>query len=56
MKIDEQELAEMVCVVSVEENTRGNIFFALLLYYKQFMFLMPGRDPESFMTWFVILW
>ena len=45
----------MVCVVSVEENTCGNILSALLLYYKQFMFLMLGRDPKSFMTWFVIL-
>ena len=41
----------MVCVVSVEENTRDNIFFALLLCYKQYIFFMPARDPEGFKIW-----
>ena len=40
----------MVCVVPVEENSHGNIFSTLLLYHKQYMFFMPGRDPEGFKT------
>ena len=50
MKTDEQELTEMVCVANVEDEYlwQYSTFFP---YYKQYLFFMPGQDPESFKTW-----
>ena len=45
----------MVYVVSVEENTRDNIFFALLLYYKQYMFCCRDEIPRALRLGYVIL-
>ena len=50
MESDEYELAEMVCLVLDEEEGPWQNIFALLLYYKQYMILIPGRDLEDFKT------
>ena len=45
----------MVCVVYDEDEDPWYCIFALLFYYKQYMFLTPGRDSDDFKTWMIVI-
>ena len=41
----------MVCMVYDEDEDPWHCISVLLFYYKQYMILIPGQDPEDFKTW-----